>query len=196
MHNISSGQSITARGSHQNARRRFSLDSQDEVVPFYMKKKYDHHLDEKRRRLLGRRKTLTLEDERYLFEKQLMGPSADLGTVSFKSGVDRSWLNADLRKEREEAVKRMSEFEIEIACKQRPSSGIICCLGCFFAPKINTVKPMFSFVQNSMQLKASRSVCLFIYGWCRQQFYTADTNFNQLYVINTKKVGYMLERSS
>eukprot|EP00795_Rhopilema_esculentum_P006304 gene6304-11728_t len=123
-HSKSSGQNMTTRGSHQNARRRFSLDSQDEVVPFYMKKKYDHHIDEQRRRLLGRRKTLTLEDERYLFEKQLMGPSADLGTVSFKSGVDRSWLNADFRKEREEALKRMSECEIEIACKQRPSSGL------------------------------------------------------------------------
>ena len=105
-------------------RRRSSIDK-DDVVPFYLKKRYDHHqLSIKAPRLLQRRNALTLEDEKYLFEGQLLAPSADLGTISFKSaGVDRSWLNADLRKEREEAIRRQPESNMDFQHKHRPGSG-------------------------------------------------------------------------
>lgn len=121
---------VVATESNQmvaSEKRRSSLG--DGVVPFYLKRKYDHHQISPKifggaQRMLHRRNAITLEDEVYLFRRQLMAPSADLGTISFKSeGVDRSWLNADIRKEREEAIKRQSESNMDFEPKHRPGSG-------------------------------------------------------------------------
>ena len=129
--------------SNHHGSRRGSIDF-DEVVPFYLKKKYDHHFQHGQDYPShSRRNSMTLDADRYLIERQLMAPSADLGTVSFKSsGIDRSWLNSDIRREREEAIRRQPETNMELEHKHRPISGMYRFGTCHFPSGV--LRPLIS----------------------------------------------------
>ena len=107
------------------ARRRSSLD-QNEVMPFYLKKKYDNQQQQQKStrgppRLLPRRGSVFLDNERNLYERQFMPSSADLGTVSFKSFSEGS---SGLTEEKKNAIRRQSLGNIDFERKRRPESGI------------------------------------------------------------------------
>lgn len=106
------------------ARRRSSLD-QNEVMPFYLKKKYDNQQQQQKStrgppRLLPRRGSVFLDNERNLYERQFMPSSADLGTVSFKSFSEGS---SGLTEEKKNAIRRQSLGNIDFERKRRPESG-------------------------------------------------------------------------
>ena len=105
-------------------RRRSSID-QKEVMPFYLKKKYDHRSESSNMicgvpRMLSRRSSIFLDNEKRLSERQFMASSADLGTVSFKSFANNP---CRLNEERAEAIRRQSETKMDFGHKHRPRSG-------------------------------------------------------------------------
>ena len=119
--------SSTSGSNHflETARRRSSIE-QKEVMPFYLKKKYDNQQQPPKSTrgplsLLPRRGSVFLDNERNLYERQFMPSSADLGTVSFKSFAEGSSV---LTEEKKSAIRRQSLGNLDFERKRRPESGI------------------------------------------------------------------------
>ena len=72
-------------------------------------------------RLLPRRRSVFLDNERNLYEKQFMGSSADLGTVSFKSFTEDPF-KYRLR-DVQEVIRKHSQSKMDFEHKHRPESG-------------------------------------------------------------------------
>lgn len=109
-------------------RRRGSIDQED-VIPFYLRKKYDHpslssKAFESKRTLLQRRNAIALEDEKCPIEDQLSARSADLGTISFKSaGIDRSWPKKDQKNNKDKGRYKRYNSNMDFEHKHKSGSG-------------------------------------------------------------------------